>query len=327
VLRFVADADEIGREEPFADEVLAELGRIIPAAWIGYEERDFVARRSFVCHEHPSFAEVYGAFELDAHVVQVGSPICRFQAEGHLDAVTIWDLEPRGAAGHSRHHSVVLKPLDVADRLAMATPIDARLTQRFSFDRIGGRFGARDKHVLESLRPHFLRLRRAAANRQRLRAALAGLEWQDGSGLRGVLLLGPQARRIEYASRGARRLIGEYFDWNSTTELPPDLGALLDGGSTTLMRSAVGRRLTIDRIDDALLLEERVYGLALLTPREREILALAARGKTNREIAELTVISTHTVRKHLENIYAKLGVHTRTAAAAHFARVLPESMR
>ena len=321
LLRFVADAEEIGGEEPFAEEVLAELGRLIPAAWIGYEERDFVARRSFVCHEHPSFAEVYGAFDLDEHVVQVGSPFCRYQAEGHVDAVTLWDLESRAAVRRSPYHSVVLDPLDVTDRLAMATPIDAGLTQRFSFDRVGGRFGARDKHVLESLRPHFVRLRRAASNRQRLRAALAGLEWEDDGGLRGVLLVSPQDRRIEYASKGARRLLGEYFDWHSTIELPPDLDAWLDDGSTMLTRSAAGRRLTIDRADEALLLEERMDGLALLTSREREILALAARGKTNREIAELTVVSTHTVRKHLENIYAKLGVSTRTAAAACFFRV------
>ena len=55
-------------------------------------------------------------------------------------------------------------------------------------------------------------------------------------------------------------------------------------------------------------------GLDSLTDRETEILELVARGKTNREIAELTVVSTHTVRKHLENIFAKLGVSDRTEA-------------
>jgi len=53
-----------------------------------------------------------------------------------------------------------------------------------------------------------------------------------------------------------------------------------------------------------------------LTAREGEILQWVARGKTNQEIAELLVVSSHTVRKHLENIYAKLGVHTRTGAVA-----------
>jgi DNA-binding CsgD family transcriptional regulator len=51
-----------------------------------------------------------------------------------------------------------------------------------------------------------------------------------------------------------------------------------------------------------------------LTARESEILAYVARGKTNREIGEMLWIAPTTVRRHLENIYAKLGVHTRTSA-------------
>ena len=54
------------------------------------------------------------------------------------------------------------------------------------------------------------------------------------------------------------------------------------------------------------------------TRREREILGWVARGKTNPEIARVLWISPATVRKHLANVYDKLGVHTRTAAAARF---------
>ena len=53
-----------------------------------------------------------------------------------------------------------------------------------------------------------------------------------------------------------------------------------------------------------------------LSPREQEILALLAAGLTNREIAEELVISSQTVKKHAGNIYSKLGVHSRTGAAA-----------
>ncbi len=53
-----------------------------------------------------------------------------------------------------------------------------------------------------------------------------------------------------------------------------------------------------------------------LTEREAEILHWVARGKTNQEIASRLFVSPHTVRKHLENAYEKLGVHTRTAAIA-----------
>ena len=53
-----------------------------------------------------------------------------------------------------------------------------------------------------------------------------------------------------------------------------------------------------------------------LTPREREVLELVAEGRTNAEIAAVLWISPGTVRRHLENIFEKLGVHTRTAAVA-----------
>jgi DNA-binding CsgD family transcriptional regulator len=53
---------------------------------------------------------------------------------------------------------------------------------------------------------------------------------------------------------------------------------------------------------------------SLLTPREREVIALVAEGMTNGELAHALGISRETVRKHLENAYEKLGVHTRTAA-------------
>jgi DNA-binding CsgD family transcriptional regulator len=53
---------------------------------------------------------------------------------------------------------------------------------------------------------------------------------------------------------------------------------------------------------------------ALLTPREREILAWVARGKTNREIAAVLYLAPGTVRKHLDNVYAKLDVGSRAGA-------------
>jgi len=53
-----------------------------------------------------------------------------------------------------------------------------------------------------------------------------------------------------------------------------------------------------------------------LTAREVEILGLVAAGKTNREIAEALVISDHTVRRHLQNIFVKIGVSSRAAATA-----------
>jgi DNA-binding CsgD family transcriptional regulator len=53
-----------------------------------------------------------------------------------------------------------------------------------------------------------------------------------------------------------------------------------------------------------------------LTPREREIVALLRAGHSNAQIAGRLSIAPGTVRRHLENVYGKLDVHTRTAALA-----------
>ena len=53
-----------------------------------------------------------------------------------------------------------------------------------------------------------------------------------------------------------------------------------------------------------------------LTRREHEVVTLVAEGLTNAEIAHRLWIAPGTVRRHLENVFAKLEVHTRTAAVA-----------
>ena len=60
--------------------------------------------------------------------------------------------------------------------------------------------------------------------------------------------------------------------------------------------------------------------LSELTPREREVLCVLAEGLTNQQIAQRLVLSEHTVHRHVTNILRKLGLPSRTAAAAHAAQ-------
>ena len=86
-------------------------------------------------------------------------------------------------------------------------------------------------------------------------------------------------------------------------------GATPAATTEPLRIDAGDRALVVELVDGALLLEEEQQ-MPRLTPREREILELVAEGRTNAEIAESLWVSRGTVRKHLDNVYAKLGVHS-----------------
>jgi DNA-binding CsgD family transcriptional regulator len=88
-----------------------------------------------------------------------------------------------------------------------------------------------------------------------------------------------------------------------------------------------GKRLVIRLVSDLdqnlLLLEEHPTAVQLqslvpfgLSPREAQVLDWVAQGKTNKEIGVILELSPRTVQKHLEHIYRKIYVESRTAAAA-----------
>ena len=91
----------------------------------------------------------------------------------------------------------------------------------------------------------------------------------------------------------------------------PDAADLeLDGARATF--TSLGASVDLARIEPVAPAPPRV-----LTERECEVLRLVAAGKTNREIAAELVLSEHTVSRHLQNIFMKLGVTSRAAATAY----------
>lgn len=83
------------------------------------------------------------------------------------------------------------------------------------------------------------------------------------------------------------------------------------------LKVAVSMRLSRDE-ETA---EPLTLGQFRLTARESQVARLLARRATNREIAEQLDLSAHTVRHHVERIFAKLGVHSRRVVAAHVKRI------
>ena len=64
-------------------------------------------------------------------------------------------------------------------------------------------------------------------------------------------------------------------------------------------------------------IEDIIQACPNLTPREAEVMYWVTMGKTNRDIAEILILSPRTVNKHLEHVFEKLYVETRTAAVLH----------
>ena len=142
------------------------------------------------------------------------------------------------------------------------------------------------------------------------------LEWEAcGPGIRGLSDFhdARSARKLlfyEYAMRpfGSRHILDVTFD-----RAPLTSGFVFDrcSGRDFSTRDRELLRLLAPHLRR---LARNGHVRAQLTQREREVLALVREGMTNAEIAVSLSISPGTVRKHLENVCAKLGVRTRTAA-------------
>ncbi|MGW1901054.1 response regulator [Streptomyces hirsutus] len=130
----------------------------------------------------------------------------------------------------------------------------------------------------------------------------------------------------ELARRGARAevLVLTTYDTDSDTLPAIEAGAtgylLKDAPREELFAAvraaAEGRTVLSPAVASRLVSAVRAPAAEPLSAREREVLALVARGTSNREIAHELFISEATVKTHLTHLYAKLGVRDRAAAVA-----------
>lgn len=315
LLRFVAVADELASDEPFGPEVLAELGGCVAADWIGYEEGDCIGRRLLFTVVRTGDA-VDDMIEMGLRRELVGDhPIYPRHQQGYVGALKLSDFLTLRELRRTRLWNEWLRLYPTSRVLNLALPSPPWHTRTFLLDRFGRDFTERDRYVLDLLGPHLDRIWRGARARRLLAAAVAGLEHASEQENLGVLLLRAPSE-LDYMSPPARRFLREFFPVGGQ-HLPDELSDWLAASTEPLLRHRGDRRLRIERVGDALLLEESRVGVGL-TAREQEVLAWVARGKTNAQVAETLWLSPGTVRKHLENAFAKLGVHSRTAAVARF---------
>lgn len=192
-----------------------------------------------------------------------------------------------------------------------------------------------DRHadILRSLSPHLKQFFANAMALEELEGIRCGLDKLN----KGALEVDPSGKII-FESTHARRFLDEYFG-KTLRGLPEAISHWMSRSASLqnatdlpevrrpLIVERGGKRLIVRMFSDhernLLTFEEQrtaidpgaLAGLGL-TKRESEILSYVAMGKTNPEIAAILQMRTRTVSKHVEHILARLGVETRTAAAA-----------
>jgi DNA-binding CsgD family transcriptional regulator len=232
VLSFVAEAGEHEGPELFPRHLLGRLKQLIAADGIGYQESDHAANCVTFFVETPEVSLAPSTYELLGSLIRHDPLRERLHRSEH-GAVRLSDFLSVRAVEQNPFWAEALRsygPYGGPYHLRLWLKAPEGRGRMIGFVRPKRDFSARDRTLLELLRPHLSRLRVNAELRR-----LAVLEAPDG-------------------------------------------------------------------------LE--------LTPRELEVVRWVARGKTNAEIAALLFISLGTVRRHMDNVFSKLGVHTRTAAVA-----------
>jgi len=196
-------------------------------------------------------------------------------------------------------------------------------------------------YVTKPIRPREV-LARIAAHLSTARAQRQARNALDAFGHATMVVLERTGKRL-WQTALARRLMGEYFPDAPEVATPPEVMAWVareslrrragaDPLTLTIARGAQRLNFTLHPMgeegahdgqwllvlreeSETALLEALAQSFPALTARESEVLYWVIQGKTNRDIGDILGTSPRTVHKHLEHVFEKLGVETRTAAA------------
>ncbi len=312
LLSFVAEAQTLDGPEPFNRELLDALAEVMDSQFATYYEFDRLQRTQY------GFVNCSLEARYASPVPTEGRRLPE-QADVDVaaDQVRLWS-DTIDRASRWRFESLTFaKAFEIVD--CAWTVFDLYGSQRamLALHRQGRDFFEQDRVRVGTLRPHVSALIRHAHARRRLADLMSAVDSTDENESRGFVLLGGNLQ-IEHASRAARRLLGRWFG-GFDGRLPPviDDWARSELRGEPLRIDKDGKRLVVETSTrGALHLTEAAMPPRSLTARELEVLRGLAAGKSTGQIASDLWVTPSTVSKHLEHVYRKLGVTSRTAALA-----------
>lgn len=254
------------------------------------------------------------------------------------DAHRISDSVPFSRFRHTALYSDYYRRVGIDHAIAVPLHVDQRMLVSFVLNRSRRDFSDRERELLGLLAGSLGQLYWHMLALDRARAVARGLEELLDAGSVGTIHLGPRGDVRDFSPRAAEQVLRLWgMRLRRGAPLPAELHdglarplrcASIASTFAPLVRRSHAGRLTvrsypaIDARGGVLLLLEETAAEEQSPPaprwplsaREREVMRWLAAGKTDRDIAAILAISPRTVHKHLQRIYTKLGVETRTAA-------------
>lgn len=230
------------------------------------------------------------------------------------------------------------KHLDIENQAIINLPMSQGNGALYALSRKRPDFSERDRLILTLLRPHLINALRNIIEMERLKGELNLMQKGAEIDREGVILLQSDGKVLRITQL-AKELIERYFKKVvcGGDSIPADLLNWFKGeisstpkkvereplfietdGSCLKIRGLIDfmtgdYMLVMNETDPSQCINLKGYGLS---DREIDVLKWLSQGKSNVDIAEILGINRRTVEKHVEHIFAKLGVETRAAAAA-----------
>ena len=340
LLEFLKECYGVCDLDAFAQRVISKLPKIVPSEILTYNEINPRRRRARVMW-HPSTAQpsVESTTAFEQHIRE-HPLIMRHQKTRDDRAYKISDFLSKSQFHRLGFYNEFFRPLSVEHQIAFCLPAPLDMDIGIALNRALRDFSDRERLCLNMLRPHLAQAYRNAEAVTQMQAQLVLVQHTLEKLDQGVIVL-TRDGRVTLANALAIQWLADYFGSRSLSgmRLPENLRRWLSHQETLLAAKddlppprkplvveREAKRLVVRHLCEAaqcvLLFDEQqtaplpqAFERLGLSQREAEVLLWVAQGKTNIEIGIILGLSPRTVQKHLERIFQKLGVETRTAAA------------
>jgi DNA-binding CsgD family transcriptional regulator len=310
-------------EEAFPHQAVVALEMIFPGSTICYNS---FQPSGFVAFAHPEAFRPQAIEVFSAHIDEHPS-LTYLMETGSARPVCISDFATTAEWRRTALYNEFFRPIGIRVQLGSVQKAGIG-SLGFSINRWSKDFSAEERTLLGLAMPHLIQAWHRAVASSRIQAAFGCVSLFEADSRGAIQICTPKAQQLIEAFFGAGALSRGFLPdalrrWLSAyavdaPAIAPSLPFIAADGDRRLLVRVIAH-LPAARyrvaVEEKSVSPKRLQALGL-TPREAEVLFWVSEGKTSAEVAIIVSAKARTIDKHLEHIFSKLNVETRTAAAA-----------